>query len=141
MKLLMEPGPQTQRSWQYRISYVQVDLKFLLLKFMFDFKFNIYIYHNKYYIFSNSIFCIRSASLAIEAPANRLGTLARAVHADGATGIHSLAAASKVHPTHGERDAHRLFRRYWLSLRVPISDLQVPLDDGQHISISHYKVL
>ena len=44
MKLLMEPGPQTQRSWQYRISYVQVDLKFLLLKFMFDFKFNIYIY-------------------------------------------------------------------------------------------------
>ena len=89
--------------------------------------------------FPSSIF-YSSASLAIEAPANRLGTLARAAQADGATGIHSLAAASKVHPTHGERDAHRLFHRYWLSLRVPISDLQVPLDDGQQISISHYKV-
>ncbi|CAK9057240.1 Uncharacterized protein SCF082_LOCUS30742, partial [Durusdinium trenchii] len=51
------------------------------------------------------------------APACRLGSVARAAVADGAY-VQSLQDASKVHPAHGERDAHRIFQKYWLSLRV-----------------------
>ena len=56
-------------------------------------------------------------------------------------GAQSLRDASKVHPAHGERDAHRIFNKYWLSLKVPISDLVVgPLEGDEHVSIPHYKV-
>ncbi|CAL1170886.1 unnamed protein product [Cladocopium goreaui] len=78
--------------------------------------------------------------LALVAPACRVGTMARAAVADGAPNVGSLYAATKVHPSHGERDAHRLLNKYWLSLRVPISELTIPLDDGQTVSIPHYKV-
>ena len=66
--------------------------------------------------------------------------MARAAVADGAPNVGRLCAATKVHPSHGERDAHRLLNKYWLSLRVPISELTIPLDDGQTVSIPHYKV-
>ena len=76
-----------------------------------------------------------------QAPACRLGSLARAAVEDGA-GPQSLRDAAKVHHSHGERDAHRIFNKYWMSLRVPIDDLKIgPLDEGQYVSIPHYKVL
>ena len=81
----------------------------------------------------SSLFCS-------EAPACRLGSLARAVVADTASDVGSLRDASKVHPTHGERDAHRVLNKYWLSLRVHITDLLVELEDGQSVSIPHHKV-
>lgn len=76
-----------------------------------------------------------------EAPACRLGTLARAAVSDGADNVASLREAAKVHPTHGERDAHRILNKFMLTLRVPISDVKVVLEDGQVVSIPHYKVL
>ncbi|CAK9057479.1 unnamed protein product [Durusdinium trenchii] len=60
---------------------------------------------------------ISEANSAGIAPACRLGSVARAAVADGAY-VQSLQDASKVHPAHGERDAHRIFQKYWLSLRV-----------------------
>lgn len=53
----------------------------------------------------------------------------------------SLHDAGKVHASHGERDAHRIFDKYWMSLRVPISELRVGLEDGESVTIPHYKVL
>ena len=65
--------------------------------------------------------------------------MARAAVADGAN-VESLRDASKVHPSHGERDAHRIFQKYWLSLKVPITELELePLEDGQTVSIPYYK--
>ena len=82
---------------------------------------------------------LATAPQLAQAPACRLGSVARAAVADGAY-VQSLQDASKVHPAHGERDAHRIFQKYWLSLRVPISDLMVgPFDGGDLVSIPHYK--
>ena len=51
-----------------------------------------------------------------------------------------MTAASRVKPQNSERDAHRLFDRFWLSLRVPISYIQVESqEDGMHSSIPCYK--
>ena len=75
-----------------------------------------------------------------QAPAQRLGVVARACIADGSQND-AMHAASKCNPKNSERDAHALFRRYWLSLRVPISDVEVPPQDGGlHTSIPCYKV-
>lgn len=75
-----------------------------------------------------------------QAPARRLGVVARACVADGSQND-AMHAASKCNPKNSERDAHALFRRYWLSLRVPISDVEVPPQDGGlHTSIPCYKV-
>ena len=82
-----------------------------------------------------------SLFLSTQAPACRLGKMARAAVDDGAASG-SLDAASRVHYSHGERDAHRVFQRFWLSLKVRISELPVgPLEDGHEtVSIHHYKV-
>ena len=56
-----------------------------------------------------------------QAPACRLGSLARAAVEDGAHPV-SLRDAAKVHHSHGERDAHRVFDKYWMSLKVPIDE-------------------
>lgn len=53
----------------------------------------------------------------------------------------SLRQAAKVHVTHGERDARRIFRRFSLDLKVPIDNLLVgPCEDGEYVNIPHYKV-
>ena len=53
----------------------------------------------------------------------------------------SLRDAAKVHHSHGERDAHRLFDKYWMSLKVQIDEILIgPLDGGEHVKIPHYKV-
>ena len=75
-----------------------------------------------------------------QAPACRLGALARAAVEDGAQPT-SLRDAAKVHHSHGERDAHRLFDKYWMSLKVQIDEILIgPLDGGEHVKIPHYKV-
>ena len=88
-----------------------------------------------------SDFLTPSHFLSTQAPACRLGKMARASIDDGATSG-SLDAASRVHYSHGERDARRVFQRFWLSLKVRISELPVgPFDDGgETIVIQRYKV-
>ena len=55
--------------------------------------------------------------------------------------VPSLKEASKVDKSHSERNAHRLFFKYGLALRVPISYLDVPGSPGQDtISIPCLKV-
>ena len=81
-----------------------------------------------------------SISPSSQAPACQLGSLARAAVKDGATS-QSLHDASKVHRSHGERDAHRVLNKYWLSLKVPIKHILVgPVEGGQSIDIPYYKV-
>ena len=65
--------------------------------------------------------------LVSEAPAKQVGQIARAFKKDGAASSKSSTeAAAKVHEQHGERDCHRIFRRFNLSLRVPVSKLLGP---------------
>ena len=48
----------------------------------------------------------------------------------------SIADASKVDHSHSERNAHRLFNRYGLALKVPISYMEVPSDaDEDFVSV------
>ena len=54
-----------------------------------------------------------------------LGEVASAVARDGCTDK-SLQEAARVDRPHAERNVHRLFNRYGLALRVPISHLEVP---------------
>ena len=49
---------------------------------------------------------------------------------DGAPASASLADASRVDKAHSERNAHRLFNRYGLALRVKISFLPIPPSPG-----------
>ena len=74
----------------------------------------------------HKLFCCLDA----QAPACSLGELATAVLSDGCPAP-SLAAASKVDKSHSERNAHRLFNRYGLALRVPLSYLEVLGQVGQ----------
>ena len=74
-----------------------------------------------------------------QAPARQLGTMARACLADGSRNAAMFSAAQQK-PKNSERDAHNIFKRYWLSLRVPISYLEVPpQDDGICTTIPCYK--
>ena len=58
-----------------------------------------------------------------QAPACTIGEVAQAVLRDtaGQPATESIARAAKVDKSHSERNAHRLFNRYGLSLKVPIS--------------------
>ena len=82
-----------------------------------------------------------------KAPACEVGRLARAFQASaGSAGSasESAYAATKVHDTHGERDSHRIFRKFGLTLEVPVSKLEVEAtaDAGPmslpHLKVSHY---
>ena len=75
------------------------------------------------------------------APSKQVGIIARAFQQEEGAGMPSagVAAASKVHSSHGERDCHRAFRRFGLSLRIPVSELQVPAEGGP-IKVPHLKV-
>ena len=48
-------------------------------------------------------------------------------------------AAGKVRPAHGESDTHKLFEKWWLSLKVPISTMDIRIENNETISIPHYK--
>ncbi|CAE7445117.1 unnamed protein product [Symbiodinium natans] len=75
-----------------------------------------------------------------QAPACIIGEIATAVVSDGSQ-AQSLRDAAKVDKHHSERNAHRLFNRYGLALKVPISTLSVPESSGQdEISIPYLKV-
>ena len=63
--------------------------------------------------------------LLCQAPARSIGEVARAVIRDqkGLPANQSMQDAAKVDHAHSERNAHRLFNRYGLALKVPISYL------------------
>ena len=54
-----------------------------------------------------------------------MGRLARAFQASGAASA-SIEKAGKVSQSHGEHDSQRVFRKFGLSLAVPISHVDVP---------------
>ena len=77
-----------------------------------------------------------------EAPAKQVGKLARAFALEEASEPSvGVAAASRVHLRHGERDCHRVFKRFGLSLRIPVSEMKVPVEEGFPVSIPHLKVV
>ena len=51
----------------------------------------------------------------------------------------SLRAGGKVGYSHGERDARKLFDRWWLGLKAPISFMEISITTGEIVSIPHYK--
>ena len=75
-----------------------------------------------------------------QAPAKQVGKIARAFQAEQlGVASASVEAACRVHESHGERDAHRTFRRYGLSLQVPISSLTIQSENGP-VSLPHLKI-
>ena len=72
-----------------------------------------------------------------------MGQIARAFKDEQATGQASAGvdSAAKVHTHHGERDAHRAFRRFGLTLKVATSELSVPAEEGEPSIIPHLKVV
>ena len=76
-----------------------------------------------------------------EAPAKQVGKIARAFASEANEPSEGVAAASKVHLKHGERDAHRLFKRFGLSLRIPVSEMEVPVQEGFPVRIPHLKIV
>ena len=64
-------------------------------------------------------------ALLCKAPACTVGEMAEAALKGGAKAS-GLTQATKVDKNHSERNAHRLFNRYGLALRVPISYLIGP---------------
>ena len=75
---------------------------------------------------------------AAQAPAKQVGEIARAFQEEAASATGQI--ASKVHKNHGERDCHRIFQRYGLTLKVPICELTVPLAEGEPLKIPHLKI-
>ncbi|CAE7295378.1 unnamed protein product [Symbiodinium sp. KB8] len=78
--------------------------------------------------------------LWLSAPACVIGEIAEAVVADGSA-TQNIREAAKMDKSHSERNAHRLFNRYGLALRVPISFLDVPSSNREDsITIPHLKI-
>ena len=78
--------------------------------------------------------------MSIQAPAAILGESAAAAIKDGLKSS-SMQAAAKVDKSHSERNAHRLFNQFGLSLRVKISELLVPGSSScDDVSIPYIKV-
>ena len=67
--------------------------------------------------------CVLRAS---KAPACEVGRIARAFQSSTGTTSRCVAAAAKVGETHGERDSNKVFKKFGLSLNVPISSLEIP---------------
>ena len=71
-----------------------------------------------------------------------MGRLARAFRSELGTASDGVEQASRVHPTHGERDSQRLFRKFGLSLNVPISELEVPAqEDAPPLTLPYLKIV
>ena len=69
-----------------------------------------------------------------------MGRLARAFKASGAgTASESVSGAARVGETHGERDSQRLFKKFGLTLSVPISSLNVEAETGP-VTLPYLKV-
>ena len=80
------------------------------------------------------------ANFPHEAPASSVGDISAAILRDGCT-LPSMQEGARVDRSHGERNAHRLFNRYGLSLKVPISTLEVPKsEDNEPLSIPYLGV-
>ena len=75
-----------------------------------------------------------------EAPACEVGRLARGFREDVGETSSGVASASKVADTHGERDSQRLFRKFGLTLAIPISQLDVEGEDGSISSLPYLKM-
>ena len=77
----------------------------------------------------------------VQAPAAEVGRMAR-VFRPLCGQQPAVMAAGRVHESHGERDAHRLFRRYLLRLEVPTSSLHVPAQgsDDQPVDLPFLKI-
>ena len=45
-----------------------------------------------------------------------------------------------MHPAHGERDAQRVFAKFNLALRVPVSNMRLVNDEGATTTVTHIKV-
>ena len=73
------------------------------------------------------------SELLWQAPACSIGEVARAVVHDhkGLPSNQSMVDAAKVDHSHSERNAHRLFNRYGLALKVPISHLTFAHGNGK----------
>ena len=65
-----------------------------------------------------------------KAPACEVGRLARAFKQDTGTALASVEGASKVHETHGERDSQRLFKKFGITLPIPIRELRLEGTDS-----------
>ena len=69
--------------------------------------------------------------------------MSQAAISDGAM-IGSLRDGAKIDKNHSERNAHRLFNRYGLALKVPIAFLEVPASAGSegqdHASVPHLRL-
>ena len=71
-----------------------------------------------------------------------MGRIARAFRSEMGTASDAVEQASRVHPTHGERDAQRLFQKFGLRLRVPISELAVPAEgDAPPVTLPYLKIV
>ncbi|CAE7787053.1 unnamed protein product [Symbiodinium sp. CCMP2592] len=72
-----------------------------------------------------------------------VGEVSQAAISDGAR-IGSLRDGAKIDKNHSERNAHRLFNKYGLALRIPISSLEVPATAGSggqdHASVPHLRL-
>ncbi|CAE7244059.1 unnamed protein product [Symbiodinium sp. CCMP2592] len=74
------------------------------------------------------------------APACVIGETAEAVVADGSA-TQNIREATKVDKSHSERNAHRMFNRYGLALRVPISYMDVPQSSSEDsVTVPYLKI-
>ena len=81
------------------------------------------------------VYCLVTRPISFdEAPASSIGEIAGAVLRDGCSHP-SLQQASRVDKHHSERNAHRLFNRYGLSLKVPMTSLEVSSSEEDPLSI------
>lgn len=75
-----------------------------------------------------------------EAPACKVAGYAKAIVSDaGGDAGPSLADAARISKHNAERDLHRLFEKYWLTLKVPIKEIKVEVDGGVVVTIPLYK--
>ncbi|CAE7801495.1 unnamed protein product [Symbiodinium sp. CCMP2592] len=75
-----------------------------------------------------------------KAPACVIGEIAEAVVADGSA-TQNIREATKVDKSHSERNAHRMFNRYGLALRVPISYMDVPQSSSEDsVTVPYLKI-
>ena len=74
-----------------------------------------------------------------KAPAADVGRLSRAFSTAGCgRASASVQSAAKVSEANSERDAHRVFRKFGVTLPVPISELKV-MSDGVEVSLPYLK--
>ncbi|CAE6968118.1 unnamed protein product, partial [Symbiodinium sp. CCMP2456] len=82
----------------------------------------------------------KAKTLRIKAPACIIGEVADAVLSDGSR-VPGLIEAAKVDKNHSERNAHRLFNKYGLALKVPIDNFGVPQSSsGEAVTVPYLSI-